>query len=82
MTGKAFFPRLISDAFIHGLRIAFTIIVMCLIAAWASWMRGNGAGNARAAASDLAASDLAVSEISIGEPETAPALALESSDDH
>jgi hypothetical protein len=26
----------------HGLRIAFTAsLIMCLIAAWASWMRGT-----------------------------------------
>ncbi len=42
VTGKEFFPHLISDAFIHGLRIAFTAsLIMCLIAAWASWMRGG-----------------------------------------
>ncbi len=42
VTGKQFFPTLISDAFIHGLRIAFTAsLIMCLIAAWASWMRGG-----------------------------------------
>ncbi len=42
VTGKDFFPHLISDAFIHGLRIAFTAsLIMCLIAAWASWMRGG-----------------------------------------
>ena len=42
ITGKEFFPHLISDPFIDGLRIAFTLsLVMCLIAAWASWMRGG-----------------------------------------
>ena len=42
VTGKEFFPHLISDAFIDGLRIAFTAsLIMCLIAAWASWMRGG-----------------------------------------
>jgi MFS family permease len=42
VTGKAFFPRLISGPFVHGLRIAFTAsLVMCLIAAWASWLRGG-----------------------------------------
>jgi hypothetical protein len=41
ITGKTFFPELISDPFIDGLRIAFTAsLIMCLIAAWASWMRG------------------------------------------
>jgi MFS family permease len=42
ITGKRFFPELISDPFMHGLRIAFTAsLVMCLIAAAASWMRGS-----------------------------------------
>ncbi len=42
ITGTRFFPDLISRPFINGLRIAFTAsLVMCLIAAWASWMRGT-----------------------------------------
>jgi MFS family permease len=42
ITGKTFFPHLISGPFMHGLRIAFTAsLIMCLIAAWASWMRGT-----------------------------------------
>jgi MFS family permease len=42
LTGKTFFPHLIADPFMKGLRIAFTAsLVMCLIAAWASWMRGG-----------------------------------------
>ncbi|MGZ4109831.1 MAG: MFS transporter [Actinomycetota bacterium] len=42
LTGKTFFPRLISGPFIHGLRIAFTAsFVMCAIAAAASWLRGG-----------------------------------------
>ena len=42
ITGKQFFPKLISQPFVKGLRIAFTAsLVMCLIAAWASWMRGG-----------------------------------------
>jgi EmrB/QacA subfamily drug resistance transporter len=42
LTGKEFFPRLISGPFIDGLRIAFTAsLVMCLIAAAASWLRGG-----------------------------------------
>ncbi|GAC1539468.1 MAG: hypothetical protein NVS3B12_25660 [Acidimicrobiales bacterium] len=41
LTGKRFFPALISHPFIHGLRIVFTVsLIMCLIAAWTSWMRG------------------------------------------
>jgi MFS family permease len=42
ITGKEFFPELISDPFMHGLRIAFTAsLFMCLVAAAASWMRGS-----------------------------------------
>ena len=42
ITGKEFFPKLISNPFIDGLRIAFTAsLVMCLIAAAASWLRGK-----------------------------------------
>jgi len=41
ITGKTFFPRLIGQPFMHGLRIAFTAsLLMCLIAAVASWGRG------------------------------------------
>jgi MFS family permease len=42
LTGRTFFPQLISNPFIHGLRIAFTAsALMCVIAAVASWMRGG-----------------------------------------
>lgn len=42
ITGKQFFPKLMSDPFTHGLRIAFTAsLIMCIIAAIASWMRGE-----------------------------------------
>ncbi len=42
LTGTTFFPRLISGPFIHGLHIAFVAsLVMCLVAAWASWLRGS-----------------------------------------
>jgi EmrB/QacA subfamily drug resistance transporter len=41
ITGKQFFPGLISEPFIDGLRIAFTFsLVLFLLAAWASWLRG------------------------------------------
>ncbi|HYX43688.1 MAG TPA: MFS transporter, partial [Acidimicrobiales bacterium] len=41
LTGKTFFPHLIADPFMKGLRIAFTAsLLMCLVAAWASWLRG------------------------------------------
>ncbi|MEY2524087.1 MAG: hypothetical protein QOJ66_2652 [Ilumatobacteraceae bacterium] len=42
ITSKTFFPELISDPFIDGLRIAFSAsVVMCLVAALASWKRGG-----------------------------------------
>jgi EmrB/QacA subfamily drug resistance transporter len=48
VTGHAFFPGLISGPFHHGLAIVFTFaLIVCLIAAWASWLRG---GHARQAA--------------------------------
>ena len=42
VTGKTFFPQLISSPFKHGLAIAFTAsLLMCLVAAAASWLRGS-----------------------------------------
>jgi hypothetical protein len=42
LTGTTFFPGLISGPFKHGLVIAFAAaLVMCLVAAWASWSRGK-----------------------------------------
>jgi MFS family permease len=42
LTGRAFFPQLISDPFKTGLHEAFTFaIIACLIAALASWSRGR-----------------------------------------
>jgi len=42
LTGRSFFPSLISSPFKHGLMIVLTFaIVMCLLAAWASWLRGS-----------------------------------------
>jgi MFS family permease len=42
ITGKEFFPHLIAKPFITGLRITFAVsVLMCLIAAWASWLRGG-----------------------------------------
>jgi hypothetical protein len=41
ITGKTFFPNLISGPFMKGLRITLSAsFVMMLVAAWASWMRG------------------------------------------
>ena len=42
ITGKTFFPQLISGPFIHGLRIVFSAsVVLMLIAGAASWARGK-----------------------------------------
>jgi len=41
LTGHGFFPSLISGPFKHGLSIVLAFaVVMCLLAAWASWLRG------------------------------------------
>ena len=42
LTGKTYFPQLISKPFMHGLRIVFSAAtIMSLVAAAASWMRGT-----------------------------------------
>jgi MFS family permease len=42
VTGRTFFPSLISSSFQHGLRLAFDFaVVLTLIAAVASWLRGG-----------------------------------------
>jgi len=42
ITGKNFFPNLISGPFMHGLKIAFTFsAVLFVLAAIASWLRGG-----------------------------------------
>ena len=42
LTGRQFFPNLISAPFHNGLQVAFIFaIVACLVAAWASWLRGG-----------------------------------------
>ena len=42
LTGRQFFPQLISQPFANGLRAAFDFaIVTCLLAAAASWFRGG-----------------------------------------
>jgi hypothetical protein len=42
LTGKTFFPSLISKPFIDGLRITFTAsLLMMIVAAMASWRRGG-----------------------------------------
>ncbi|KAA2258847.1 MFS transporter [Solihabitans fulvus] len=42
LTGRGFFPHLISDPFEHGLTVAFWFaIVTCLVASVASWLSGS-----------------------------------------
>jgi len=42
LTSRSFFPQLISASFHHGLTLVLTFsMVVCLIAAWASWVRGK-----------------------------------------
>jgi hypothetical protein len=70
VTGKTFFPQLISEPFTDGLRIAFSSsLVMCLIAAGASWLRGGG--RARSGADD-ADGTLAFGAPRDDDPEAAP----------
>ncbi len=43
LTGHTFFSNLVAAPFHHGLTIVFTFaLVMCLVAAGASWLRGKG----------------------------------------
>ncbi|MGA8297116.1 MAG: MFS transporter [Acidimicrobiales bacterium] len=42
LTSRSFFPTLIAAPFKNGLREAFTFsAIACLVAAWASWLRGG-----------------------------------------
>ncbi|HZD60801.1 MAG TPA: hypothetical protein VE439_10170 [Anaerolineae bacterium] len=42
ITGKTFFPALISNPFISGLKIAFTLsLILFVIATIASWLQGG-----------------------------------------
>ena len=42
LTGRSFFPHLVSQPFMHGLREAFDFAVAaCVVAAVASWLRGG-----------------------------------------
>ena len=43
LVGHRFFSGLIAASFLHGLSIIFTFsMIVCLAAAWASWLRGGG----------------------------------------
>jgi hypothetical protein len=45
LTGRGFFPQLISGPFGHGLHLAFYMAaVLCLLAAVFSWLRGKSGG--------------------------------------
>ena len=73
ITGHAFFPSLISGPFHHGLSVVFTFaLVMCLVAAAASWLRGGAAARARNGAT--APRELAAGEASLTKPDATGAL--------
>jgi hypothetical protein len=77
LTSKTFFPHLISEPFKDGLVIAFSVsMLMCLIAAAFSWLRGGYYVNpeeagalARSDAAEVAAAARAdtVVEVAVGE---------------
>jgi EmrB/QacA subfamily drug resistance transporter len=63
LTGKTFFPNLISSPFMHGLQIAFgASIIMLLIAAGASLMRGERFVHADAGGADAGGADVEAAE--------------------
>jgi hypothetical protein len=68
LTGRSFFPKLISGPFGHGLHLAFDLAaVSTFLAAVFSWLRGGGAAHhqrtlAAQAAEGLAAVGAMVSE--------------------
>jgi hypothetical protein len=74
ITGKTFFPHLIADPFIDGLRIAFTAsLIMCLVAGAASWLRGgryvHGMGEEASGSLGLpGVDDPELDDVSIGQP--------------
>jgi MFS family permease len=88
VTGRQFFPQLISGPFHHGLQVAFLFaVIACLVAAWASWLRGGKyhyvegaelgtAASARSPEPVLVAADAAATDGVSGAgsmaPETAP----------
>ena len=69
VTGRSFFPHLISSPFLHGLRIAFTMsVVMCLVGAGCSALRGG-----RAAAEDAEVRGLPPEDLEAVVEESMPA---------
>nr|WP_042182152.1 MFS transporter [Kibdelosporangium sp. MJ126-NF4]CTQ88946.1 Permease, multidrug efflux [Kibdelosporangium sp. MJ126-NF4] len=56
LTGRSFFPSLITDPFADGLHVAFWFaIAACLIAAIASWLAGSGRPAPESVGAELAA---------------------------
>jgi hypothetical protein len=74
LTGRSFFPQLISQPFRSGLQLAFAFaIVACLIAAAASWMRGGGIyHHAEEPPGDAGALDENIPQSASAPPERAP----------
>ena len=83
LTGRSFFPDLISGPFGHGLRLAFIMAAaMCFLGAVFSWMRGSGQSTVMHSVSEEAeeglaeVGDVAMAEVGAGAP--APYLDPES----
>ncbi|MET0237270.1 MAG: MFS transporter [Kibdelosporangium sp.] len=56
LTGRSFFPSLITEPFADGLHVAFWFaIVACVIAAAASWLAGSGRPAGESAGEEIAA---------------------------
>jgi EmrB/QacA subfamily drug resistance transporter len=56
LTGRSFFPSLITGPFADGLHVAFWFaIAACVIAAIASWLAGNGKSSGEPVGAELAA---------------------------
>jgi MFS family permease len=79
LTGRSFFPHLISGPFGKGLRLAFVLAaVLCFIGAVFSWMRGSGQSQvhhsfAEDAEEGLAeVGDVAMAEVGAGSPGAIP----------
>ena len=75
LTGRRFFPDLISGPFGHGLRLAFVLAAaMCFLGAVFSWMRGSGQSTVMHSLSAEAeegladVGDVAMAEVGAGSP--------------
>jgi MFS family permease len=69
LTGRSFFPDLISGPFGHGLRLAFVMAAaMCFLGAVFSWMRGSGQSTVMHSLADDAEEGLAdVGDVAMAE---------------